>query len=161
MRRCTPRIGGEMGTAAEYRCPKCGDKRSAKKRSHSIKYIHKVAEARGGRCLSSEYHSSKDHLQWQCQHGHRWTAQAKHVLAGHWCPKCGKQKLAKLFSLSIDDMRATAKERGGECLSRSYKNNRSRLRWRCQKGHEWVATAANIRRGSWCPACAGKKPKLK
>ena len=140
-------------------CGKCGDARAARKRSHTIEDMRLYAASRGGKCLSAEYKNSKSGLRWLCAKGHEWTAQANHVAAGHWCPKCGKEKLARLFALSIEEMKAAAAKRGGMCLSDKYENQRSRLRWRCARGHEWDAVAMSIRHGSWCPVCAGKRPK--
>lgn len=41
-------------------------------------------------------------------------------------------------------------------MSTEYKGANKRLRWRCQRGHEWLSTASIIKNhGSWCPACAG------
>jgi hypothetical protein len=139
-------------------CPKCSDARSARKRSRSIEEMRQYAVRRGGECLSPDYENSKSRLHWRCSKGHEWIAQANHVVAGHWCPKCGKEKLARLFALSIDDMKATAKKRGGLCLSETYENQRSRLRWRCSQGHEWEAAAMSIRNGSWCPTCCRNSP---
>jgi hypothetical protein len=141
-------------------CPKCGNARAAKKRSRSIDDMRQYATSRGGECLSRDYQNSKSRLRWRCAKGHEWIAQASSVIVGHWCPKCGKEKIARLFALSIEDMKAAAKKRGGMCLSKKYENQRSRLRWRCAHGHEWEALSMNIRHGSWCPICAGKKPKL-
>jgi len=138
-------------------CPKCGDQRASRIRAHTIDHIKEVAESRGGKCLSEHYNNSKDKLKWECSEGHKWEARSGHVLKGHWCPQCGKAKLARLFSLSIDDMKETAASRGGICLSDSYENSRSRLRWKCSEGHEWEAIANSVRRGSWCPTCSGRK----
>jgi len=30
------------------------------------------------------------------------------------------------------------------------------MRWRCAEGHEWSALPERIRRGAWCPMCAGR-----
>jgi len=61
-------------------------------------------------------------------------------------------------------MHRLATSRGGQCLSDSYRNNLTKLRWRCAKGHEWKAVPGSIvgsgdRKGSWCPICVGKLPK--
>ena len=57
---------------------------------------------------------------------------------------------------SLDDLRALARARGGECLSREYHGVMTDYRWRCAEGHEWVALGNRVRRGSWCPHCAGR-----
>jgi len=141
-------------------CPQCGDARAAKKRSRSIDDMRQYAASHGGECLSRSYQNSKSRLRWRCVKGHEWVAQANHVVTGHWCPKCGKEKLACLFALSIEDMKSAAERRGGLCLSENYENQRTRLRWRCALGHEWEATGMSVRNGSWCPVCVGRRPKL-
>ncbi len=62
-----------------------------------------------------------------------------------------------LKRLTIEEMKGLAKERGGECLSTTYQDARSKLLWQCVEGHEWEATPDNIKRGKWCPVCARKE----
>jgi hypothetical protein len=59
--------------------------------------------------------------------------------------------------LNIVDMRETAAERGGDCLSIVYLNAKAKLTWQCSKGHVWEATPNGIRNGRWCPICGVKK----
>ena len=63
--------------------------------------------------------------------------------------------------LTISEMNKIAKSRGGKCLSNNYINGRTNLLWLCSKGHKWEATPENIKGGTWCPYCAGKKTDLK
>lgn len=57
--------------------------------------------------------------------------------------------------LTIDDMHALAKARGGKCLSEAYINTKTKMRWQCIEGHTWDAIPSNVRRKAWCPECAG------
>jgi hypothetical protein len=59
--------------------------------------------------------------------------------------------------LSIQDMHVLAQQRRGKCLSEAYVNNRTKLKWCCEKGHVWEATPHNIKTGHWCPVCGGSK----
>jgi hypothetical protein len=140
-------------------CAKCGIKRSAIKRARTIVQMQELARAKGGMCLSANYKNSKSKLRWRCAQGHEWKTDASVIIQGHWCPQCQKFRLGRKYALKIEDMRNAAVKRGGVCLSESYLNNRQKLLWRCAKGHEWVAKGMSIRRGSWCPICAGKRPK--
>jgi hypothetical protein len=54
---------------------------------------------------------------------------------------------------SIEDMRAIARERGGDCLSDAYGGTLVKLEWRCDRGHIWAATPNTILGGCWCPKC--------
>ncbi len=55
--------------------------------------------------------------------------------------------------LSIEEVKKTAERKDGEFLSEVYKNSKTNHWWRCRYGHEWTATAGNIRAGHWCPHC--------
>ena len=58
--------------------------------------------------------------------------------------------------LSLQDMKAAAAFRGGECLSEGMKTGDlyGRLRWRCHEGHEFTASPYTIlKAGHWCPVC--------
>jgi len=118
----------------------------------TIEQMREIAGGRRGRCLSDVYVDSKTKLRWRCADGHEWKARPNHVKEGSWCLHCsgGAKK-------TIGEMQKVAKERGGECLSEVYVNSRTKLRWRCADGHEWKARPHNIKRGQWCPVCAGKK----
>ena len=59
-----------------------------------------------------------------------------------------------LSRLTIQDMHVAAKEKGGRCLSATYVNNATHLKWECKEGHRWIAIPSSIRRGIWCPHCA-------
>lgn len=133
-------------------CPECGRVEAAKKRRSSIDCVLEVAAARGGECLSSEYVNTRTKMRWRCADGHEWEATPSNVKNGSWCSVC-----ARVALLTIDKMHSLAASRGGECLSSQYVNNRTRLRWRCADGHEWEATPANVRKGTWCPFCAVDK----
>lgn len=56
-------------------------------------------------------------------------------------------------------MQEIAKKRGGKCLSKVYKNARTKLRWECAKGHAWESVPYIVKKGSWCRICAFKNRK--
>ena len=113
---------------------------------------HEFAEARGGVCLSDQYTGVMTHLRWRCGDGHEWSASLNNIKNGRrWCPVCAGNS-----RLSLDTAHRVAAERGGECLSQKYSNNRSLLSWRCAIGHQWCASLGKVRNnGTWCPHCAG------
>ncbi|WP_322552811.1 zinc-ribbon domain-containing protein [Priestia megaterium] len=57
----------------------------------------------------------------------------------------------------LKEMRSIAISRKGKCLSDIYLGSKTNLSWKCEKGHIWVATPNNIKRGKWCPTCAIEK----
>lgn len=124
----------------------------------SLQLAHEEAQARGGRCLSRRYVNQRTKLEWQCAHGHRWRTILDNVRrSGTWCPACAGQPGPREMLRRI---RAAAEERGGRLLTFDYVNAQSKLRFRCAKGHEWLASrASRVMHGVWCPRCAHPTPE--
>lgn len=125
-------------------------------KSKSLEYVVKFAKERLNRtCLSAEYKNNKSKLRWMCDTCHyEWEASFKAMEKElSKCPRClGRVKY------TIDDCKKIARERGGECLSETYQNNKANLLWKCSEGHEWQTPLHTILsncqgRGSWCPDC--------
>lgn len=121
----------------------------------TIDEMLKIAESRGGKCLSKKYINGYTKLKWQCKNGHVWLASPSNIKnGGYWCPFCsGKTKH------TIKEMGVLAKLRNGKCLSTKYINIYTKLRWQCDKKHRWDASPGNVLKGSWCPVCAVEKRK--
>lgn len=131
-------------------CPKCGGSEKL-----TIEKMRSLAKERQGECISTHYANSRSKLTWRCQVGHVWEATPDSIVAGKWCHVCGGSK-----KLTLLDMQALAKSRGGECLSSIYANVNTKLLWICGAKHQWEATPDKIRRGTWCPVCARKRKKF-
>ena len=63
--------------------------------------------------------------------------------------------------VNIKTIKKIAESRDGRLLSSKYKDAKSNLEWRCNKGHIWKANYSNIKTGTWCPYCAGRKKNIK
>ena len=115
--------------------------------------MERIAAAKGGKCLSSEYQGLEVKLRWQCEEGHEWEAMPNNVLYNNsWCPVCAGRHQ------DITDINKLADKRGGKCLSSKYIDNKTKLNWQCEKGHTWLATPNHIKNsGTWCPVCSGNR----
>lgn len=134
-------------------CPICKNN----KRKLSIQEMQKIAEKRGGKCLSNSYENSATNLLWECSENHQWKATPSSIKKSTWCPICKNKRISESKKKhSIEEMRLIAITRGGKCLSNNYINTDSKLLWECAKGHQWKAIPDHVRRGSWCPICAIK-----
>jgi len=113
--------------------------------------MQRLAQEKGGRCLSDNYINNATKLRWECAEEHVWEATPAGIISGKWCLKCsGREKL------TIEQMQEAAQARGGKCLSDIYVNARKKLEWQCAKGHKWFTIPDNvINKNSWCPKCAG------
>ena len=128
----------------DHWCPYC--KKVAKR---SLEEYQDLAQKKEGHCISEEYINSNTPLEWQCKKGHTWKALGYHIKQGGWCPFCNN-----VGKGTIEEYRALAKKKGGKCLSRKYKNCKTKLEWECDKGHSWEATPSAIKHSKrWCPYC--------
>ena len=126
-------------------CPKC--------QKLTLEEMQRIAEDRGGKCLSSTYINAHTKLEWECEKGHTWFADPVMIKAGTWCPECQK--------LTIEEMQQIAVARGGECLSSTYINAYTKLEWKCKVGHTWWAKPDSIKyHKTWCPFCANEQKKF-
>lgn len=144
---------------ARYRrgswCPKCAPKDRVRNRLTNrltIEDMQRIARSRGGECLSERYVNGRFKLKWRCVKRHEWMARPSNVKSGSWCPVCCRSQ-----KLTLAQLRETAAERGGKLISTEYANSAAPLLWECREGHRWEACAANVRQGSWCPDCAGRR----
>jgi len=56
-----------------------------------------------------------------------------------------------------------AHDKGGRCISNTYKNCRTKLEFECLCGHVWAAEPRHIVAGRWCPRCghqSGRKYQI-
>jgi hypothetical protein len=129
-------------------CPTCN------KASHgSLARMRQIAKKRGGRCVSTEYVSSTDKLDFVCAERHAFSMSPAAVI-NHWCPTCGLGVGRKRPKLGIDDLHDTAAARGGKCLSKEYFGVRAFYEWQCARGHRWKSKGQSVRAGRWCWECA-------
>lgn len=136
-------------------CTKCNKN---KETDASFKLMKNWAEERGGKLISTKYVDTLTLLEWECKNGHRFSKnrdQVKQLTASNWCRQCisTDRNLKKEVKI-LEEMNHFAAQKGGKCLSETYQNNHTYLRFECSKGHQWETKAHNvIYSRSWCPEC--------
>ena len=139
-------------------CPICISGKLGDNRKLTIEEMHSVAEERGGKCLSKAYIDAKSKLKWQCAKGHVWEEASAHIRnSGSWCPTCALVTIGDANRLTLEEMQELAEYKGGKCLSDYYADSKTEMKWKCEHGHTWDATAASLRSGYWCQVCSGRK----
>lgn len=116
--------------------------------------MQKLAQFRGGRCLSDDYQGSHTKLKWECSAKHVWEATPNLIQQRRWCPICGR---ARELKYTLQDMQDWAAKKNGECLAVSYDGIKKKVKWKCDRQHTWAASFDNIiHENSWCPYCSHK-----
>ena len=133
-------------------CPWCAGNKVDPE--NQLKRAQAYALKQEGNCLTSIYQGNKVPMHWRCKEGHEWYASFSTVVnRGAWCGICRGSQRSKREQLAL--AKEVAESKGGKCLSPEYLDNSSKLRWRCNRGHEWEAVFyAVVQAGSWCPFCS-------
>ena len=125
-------------------------------KSLKLTKLQKIAEGKGGKCLSDHYVNSKTKIKFQCAKGHPpWETLPRNVqVLGTWCPTCSGH-----VQQSISDMHKLAAQKHGKCLSKKYVNSGTKLVWQCSLDHPpFEATPSQVKHsGRWCPVCTGNE----
>ncbi len=109
------------------------------------------AQSRGGHCLSEKYLGVFSKQEFECAEGHRWFTAGYGLLhVKTWCPICSISK-----KQTIEDMHALAAQYGGKYLTSDYFGSKHNAKWQCKEGHIWTSVPLRIKKGKWCPKCAG------
>jgi DNA-directed RNA polymerase subunit RPC12/RpoP/very-short-patch-repair endonuclease len=123
-----------------------------RRKKYSIEEVKNFAiKEKNGLCLSEKYENNKANLIWKCGNcGHIFYNSFKNVkYLNNWCPSCSGK-----LNNNINIAKNIAKERNGFCLSETYKNNKTKLIWKCKKCYNiWEARLDRIKAGTWCPNC--------
>lgn len=98
-------------------------------------------------------------VMWRCEHGHTWEdSPNSRAYGGIGCPYCS----GKRVSVGCNDLATTHPELAEELVDQSLATKVSagsgkRLVWRCDNGHEWVASVYSRKVGYGCPVCSNQK----
>lgn len=123
------------------RCLKCSGNLTK-----DINDIKVFIESKNGTLLTFKYINNRTPLYIKCNACKNvFKSNGGTLKQNKWCRHCLK--------LSLKEAQQTALKRGGTCLSKIYQNNRTKMQWKCSKGHVWHATLANVKARSWCPYC--------
>lgn len=83
-------------------CPNCAKDEG----KLSMEDCQKLAESKGGKCLSKEYINSSTYLDWECKKGHQWSASFSNIKANKWCKKCYNEDIKeKTINKIINDLK--------------------------------------------------------
>jgi hypothetical protein len=116
----------------------------------TYEFVKSSFESEGYILLSKEYRNSKQKLNYICPKGHRHSICWDNWKQGQRCFYCvGKVK--PTFSL----VKHSFVSEGYVLLSKVYKNNYTKLDYKCPNGHEHSITWNNWKAGWRCPYCAG------
>lgn len=121
-------------------------------RKITIENVHDFCKTIGWKCLETEY-ICRVKMDFKCSNNHHVSMAFNNLKdGGYRCAVCsGKARL------TIENVHEFCKDKPFKCTSTTYKNNKSKLQFKCKKNHVWKATFNSIKhKGSGCLICSGK-----
>jgi hypothetical protein len=102
---------------------------------------------------------------WLAKCGHEWEMRViDRTQRGHSCPYCTERRGSKnsrpLSQFTELVPQWHAEKNPGLSPVDLTSGSQKKAWWKCEKGHEWVATVASRTSGRGCPYCAGQKVSL-
>lgn len=126
----------------------------------TLEQCQEYARSREGESLARIYINEDDKLPWRCKRGYEWLSTAASVVGQKaWCKKCSDAATARAKCHTLADCQTLAASKGGWCLATEYKNSKTRMPWKCAKGHEWWSSYNSIHNGAWCIECANDRKR--
>jgi hypothetical protein len=94
---------------------------------------------------------------WKCDKGHEWEAVIKSRVEGNGCPYCSNHKVCEDNCLATVNARLALQwhptKNGDLKPEHVLPGSGQKVWWKCEKGHEWLATINNRNKGNGCPEC--------
>lgn len=95
-------------------------------------------------------------VRWRCDVGHEWRSVvgSRSNVKALGCPICSGQQVLAGFN-DLATMNPALAQQAVDLDGTTVTSGSGRkARWRCENGHEWVATIASRNNGIGCPSCA-------
>ena len=97
---------------------------------------------------------------WKCANEHKWivSPNARTSKNTTGCPTCSNRKVLSGFNDLATTHPELAKEAHGWDPTKIVAGSVKKLKWKCYKGHIWVATGnSRISKNTGCPTCSNRK----
>jgi hypothetical protein len=135
-------------------CPKCKNKKLSKLKTKTYKEVKEYIENVGYVLLDDNYIGCFEKLHIKCDKGHEFEMKFSNFKnSDQRCPTCYKENKTYTY----DYVNLFIKNEGYELLSSEYKNCKTKLNLRCDKGHDYTASFNCFQQGERCPVCFHKK----
>lgn len=138
------------------RCVECHNIKMSNKMRHDYNYIKDYIESFGYKLLSNEYINNKNKLILKCPKNHVFQMTFDNFKRGCRCTTCYDMTRGNSKRLTYDYVEEYVSSKGYKLLSKKYKNNSSKLLFKCPNGHIFSMNFAKFKQGRRCPKCINK-----
>lgn len=131
------------------RCKKCGSKKASEKNKLSYNYVRNYFKNNSCELLEKEYINSFVKMEYRCSCGNISKIAFSNFQKGQRCRKCSTEKR----KLSYEYIYNYFKKHDCELLETEYKNNYTKMKYKCSCGNNSEITFGNFQKGKRCIKC--------
>lgn len=148
-----------MNRYKKYMCNECSDSESRANRRTSYSEVKRKVEGIGYSLLTSEceYKGSSKKIKVMCDKGHIYDVDFYSLYqSNRRCPMCYNEKTRKRLTISYENVLLYIQSIGYELLTceQEYKDTKSYIMVRCDKGHIYRTRVNTLRSGKRCKTCS-------
>jgi len=134
------------------RCRKCGSKKGSNKNRYSLKYVKQYFLDNNCELLEKEYKNNAIKIKYKCCCGNISKIRFADFKKGQKCMKCsGMEKYTFRYIYNY------FKKNNCELLEKEYKNNDTKIKYKCKCGNISKIRFADFKRGRRCKKCGIEK----
>ena len=134
-----------------HRCMECGAKK------HTFKYIKDYFNRHNCQLLEKEYINNSTKMKYKCSCGNISKICFHNFKQGQKCKKCGTEKSKEKQKHSFKYIQKYFQEKNCILLEKEYKNNSTKMKYKCHCGNISKINFAGFRQGQRCSKCGGNK----
>ena len=119
-------------------------------KKYTYEEVKEYVELQGYKLLSEEYINNKTKLKMICPKGHKFEVRFDMFKHGQRCPICAGTK-----KITYEEAKSYIESFDYRLISNEYINNKTKLKMKCPKDHEFEMRFDHFKRGIRCPICGG------
>ncbi len=123
----------------------------------TIEYAKQFFKDRGCELLEEEYINAHYKMRYICICGEKSYITFNSFQQGVRCKECGYKKSAEKFKFTLEYAEQYFEDHGCKLLEKEYKNNSTKMRYRCVCGNISYICFGNFQQGKRCMNCSGNK----
>jgi hypothetical protein len=145
------------GFKAGYRCKECVKVKKRKKFAFTYKYVKSFFKKHGCKMLDDFYVNAREKINYRCLCGNFSKISFSSFKNGNRCRKCGSKRMGIGRRYKYKYVKGFFKNHGCELLEKEYKNNRTKMKYKCSCGNICKISFYNFKNGSRCMKCRVEK----
>ncbi len=124
---------------------------------HTLGYIANYFKDQSCDLLEKEYKNNRTKMEYKCKCGGISEITFNNFKLGKRCKLCGSKRLRENFQITYKEVKDFFNDMNCVLLEKSYKNNRSPLKYKCECGNISKISFSNFKKGQKCKKCASQK----